>query len=234
MPRPTAAQALTNAEPIKLLKNGDLVIETPDGKEKIAYYDRRTGDLEYMSEHVSKLHARGCAFAIGTINKGKTPSGLAIRTIGVKGQERDDLSKAPSKPKADPQLGDQTEAVVKWYFAWSPKEAIRRYGVFLDADGKMVRRKVRRKYKEFIDDRADGYYGLEDKNEGKGLQIGKGKFEKSAVAILSSNEEFDDQIIAQRATCMTFHPNEVVGGFDASDFEEEQEIQPESEEGGDQ
>lgn len=220
---------MTNAEPIKLLKSGDLVIETNDGREVIAHYDRRTADLEYASERISKMHARGCAFAIGTINKGKTPSGLVIKTIGVKGQPRDDLSKAPPRPKMNGPIGDQEESVVKWYFAWSPREAIRRYGVFVDSEGQMVRRNVRRKWVEFIDDRADGLYGLEDKNEGKGLQIGKGKFEKSAVAEMKSFEHLENQIIAQRATCITYHPNEVVGGFDASDYEEEQEIQPEPE-----
>jgi len=215
-------EKLSTAEPIALRKNGDLVLEIDGKEEVIAHYDRRTGDLEYATTAFSKAHARGCAFAIGTINKGKTVSGLVIKTVGVKGEARDDLSKAPPMPKKDPHLGDQTDAVVKWYFAWSPKEAIRRYQVYLDADGNMVRRNVRRKWVEFIDDRADGLYGLEDKNEGKGIQIGKGKFEKSAVAEMKSFEFLDNQIIARRATCMTFHPNEVVGGFDASDDSDEQ------------
>lgn len=216
-------QQLSTAEPIALRKNGDLVLKNADGHEEvIAHYDRKTADLEYATEALSKAHQRGCAFAIGTLNKGKAVSGLVIKTIGVKGQPRDDLTKAPPKPRADPNLGDQTEAVVKWYFAWSPKEAVRRYGVYMDAEGAMVRRNVRRKWVEFIDDRADGMYGLEDKNEGKGIQIGKGKFEKSAVAEMKSFEYLENQIIARRATCMTFHPNEVVGGFDASDDEENQ------------
>ncbi len=225
-------QQLSTAEPISLHKNGDLVIQTDGKDEVIAHYDRRTGDLEYASEKISKAHARGCAFAIGTVNKGKSPSGLVIKTIGVKGQPRDDLSKAPPRPSLRGPLGDLEDAVVKWYFAWAPIEAQRRYRVFLDAAGQPVRRSVRRIWAEFIDDRADGLYGLEEKNEGKGLQIGKGKFEKSAVAIVKTPEFLDNQIIAMRPTCMTFTPNEVVGGF-TIEYEEESEIQPDPEEAGD-
>jgi hypothetical protein len=218
------SEQLSNAQPIRLLKNGDLILidKDADTKTVIAHFDRKTGDLEYQSKAISKMHARGIAFAIGTINAGKAVSGLSIKTIGVKGETRDDLSKAPPKPKKDPQLGDQTPELVKWYFAWAPKEAIHRYQVFLDADGNMVKRKVKRKWTEFIDDRVDGGYQLEEQNDGKGIQTGKGKWEKSAVAQLRSLEVLDDQIIARRATCMTYHPNEVVGGFDASDDADEQ------------
>jgi|GEM_PF-5141087 hypothetical protein len=230
------SEMLSNASPIILAKNGDLILidKEADTKTKIAHYDRKTGDLEYESDAFSKAHARGCAFAIGTINKGKTVSGLVIKTIGVKGEKRDDLSKAPPMPKKNPLLGDQTDELVKWYFAWSPREAIRRYQVYVDANGEMVRRKVRRKWTEFIDDRVDGLYQLEEQNEGKGQQIGKGKWEKGAVAQVRSMEVLENQIIARRATCMTFHPNEVVGGFDASDDSEEQVAQEEEAEvGGD-
>lgn len=227
---------VSTAEPIALRKNGDLVLEVDGKDEAIAHYDRNTGHLEYASAAISKAHARGCAFAVGTTNKGKNVSGLVIKTIGVKGEPRDDISKAPPKPRKDPNLGDHTPELVKWYFEYAPREAIRRYQVYLDAQGQMVRRNVRRKWVEFIDDRADGNYGLEDKNEGKGLQIGKGKFEKSAVAQMKSFEFLENQIIARRATCMTFHPNEVVGGFDASDDAEEQaaEALAEREVGGDE
>jgi hypothetical protein len=218
MPKETAS----TAEPIVLRKSGDLVLEVDGREEVIAHYDRKTSDLEYATLAMSKAHQRGCAFAIGTINKGKTVSGLQIKTFGVKGVPRDDVSKAPKMPKKDPLLGDQTDALVKWYFAWCPKEAYIRYGVYLNADGEPVRRNVRRRWVEFIDDRADGLYGLEDLNDGKGQQIGKGKFEKAAVAERKSYESLDNQIIARRATCMTFHPNEVVGGFDSSDDSDEQ------------
>ena len=218
------SELLSNALPIVLAKNGDLIEVNKEAGTKtiVAHYDRKTGDLEYASAAIAKSLQRGIAFAVGTINKGTTPSGLAIKTIGVKGQPRDDLSKAPPRPKTSPLLGDQTEELVKWYFAWAPQEAYVRYGVFLDASGQPVRRKVLRKWKEFIDDRADGLYGLEDENEGKGMQIGKGKWEHGPVAERTSWEVLDNQIIAKRATCMTYHPNEVVGGFDASDDSDEQ------------
>lgn len=216
------SEKTSTAEPIVLRKNGDLILEIDGKDEVIAHYDRKTGDLEYATTAISKAHQRGCAFAIGTINKGKAVSGLTIKTFGVKGVPRDDVSKAPAMPKKDPQLGDQTEELVKWYFRWSPKEAYIRYGVFMGPDGQPVRRKVKRKWQEFIDDRADGLYGLEDKNEGKGMQVGKGKFEKAAVATLNSFEILEDQLIARRATCMTFHPNECVVPFDSGDDADDQ------------
>ena len=226
------SEQLSNAHPIVLKKNGDLILvdKQADTKTKIAYFNRATGDLEYETGNIAKAHARGCAFAIGTINNGKTISGLVIKTIGVKGEKRDDLSKAPTKPKKDPLLGDQTPDLVKWYFAWSPIEAIRRYQVYLDASGEMVRRKVRRKWTEFIDDRIEGLYQLAEANDGKGQQIAKGKWEGGEVAQVRSMEVLENQIIAKRATCMTYHPNEVVGGFDASDDSDEQALQAEVEE----
>jgi hypothetical protein len=218
------SEQLSSEKPIILKANGDLVLidKASDTKTKIATYNRKTGDLEYETAAFGKAHARGCAFAIGTTNKGKTVSGLSIKTIGVKGEKRDDLSKAPPMPKKDPLLGDQTPELVKWYFAWSPIEAIRRYQVYLDANGEMVRRKVKRKWTEFIDDRIDGLYGIKDQNDGKGQQIAKGKWEGGDVAQVRSMEVLENQIIARRATCMTFHPNEVVGGFDASDDSDNQ------------
>jgi hypothetical protein len=232
------SETLSNALPIVLRKNGDVVeIDKQAGTEtKVAHFDRKTSDLVYETATIAKHLQRGIAFAIGTINNGKAQSGLVIRTMGVKGQPRDDLTKAPPKPKKNPMLGDQTDELVKWYFAWSPKEAYVRYGVYMDANGQPVRRKVRRKWKEFIDDRVDGLYGLEDENEGKGMQIGKGKWEHGAVAERTSYEVLDNQLIARRATCMTYHPNEVVGGFDASDDSDEQAAAAleEAEVGGDQ
>jgi hypothetical protein len=221
------SEVLSGQHPIILKKNGDLILidKEADTKTKIAFFNRKTGDLEYETADIGKAHARGCAFAVGTVNKGKTVSGLTIKTIGVKGEKRDDLSKAPPKPKKDPLLGDQTDELVRWYFAWSPVEAVRRYQVFLDAEGNMVRRKVRRKWVEFIDDRTDGLYGLEEQNDGKGQQLAKGKWEGGPVQQHRSLEVLDNQIIARRATCMTFHPNEVVGGFDASDDSDEQAAQ---------
>jgi hypothetical protein len=218
------SEQLSNAHPIVLKKNGDLMLidKASDTKTKIAFYDRKTGDLEYESASFGKAHARGCAFAIGTINNGKAVSGLVIRTIGVKGEKRDDLSKAPPMPKKDPQLGDQTPELVKWYFAWAPIEAVRRYQVYMDPSGEMVRRRVRRKWVEFIDDRGDGGYQLAEQNGGKGQQIGKGKWEGGEVAEVRSMEVLENQIIARRATCMTYSPNECVTPFDAADDSEDQ------------
>ena len=74
------SEQLSNAQPIRLLKNGDLILidKDADTKTVIAHFDRKTGDLEYQSKAISKMHARGIAFAIGTINAGKAVSGPVL------------------------------------------------------------------------------------------------------------------------------------------------------------
>lgn len=206
-----------SADPIKFLKNGDLCTEINGEKTVIAHYDRKTGDLEYASVAVSKEHARGIAFAVGTVNQGKSASGLVIKTMGIKGQPRDNPKNVPPRPKRDANLGDQTPAYQKWLLDFYPKQFAIQYQCFLDAEGNFIRRKVKRRFEEFIDDRPDGAYGLEEKNDGKGSQVGKGKWEKSAVAIVKAEEVLEGQIIARRGTPLTYTPNEVVGGFDATD-----------------
>ncbi len=202
---------------VKFGKNGDLTQEIDGVKTVVAHYDRKTRHLEFETVEISTKLIRQITAAIGTINKGTQSSGLSIDTMGVKGQERDKPSvKVPAKPKRDPNFGDQTPALVKWYFQYYPREAYIRYGVFLDEQGEPILRKVKRRTTETIDDRG-GEHGLENQNEGKGAQVGPKRWEKGPIGQVVYQDILDDQIIARRATCMTFAPSEVVGGFEFAD-----------------
>lgn len=209
MPDDIAVSAVT------FKKNGDLFQEVDGSPVKIAHYDKAKQDLELESQEIAsnmKLVNKITA-AIGTINKGTSASGLTIKTMGVKGETRDaPKGKVPVKPKRDLNFGDQTPAIVEWYFKHYPKEAIIRYGVFTDENGEMVRRDVKRRVSELIDDR-DGDHGFAD----EARLVGPKKWEKGPVGVVVTQEILQDQIIARRATHMTFAPQEVIGGFDSSD-----------------
>jgi hypothetical protein len=213
-----------SAAPITLSESGQLFQNTDGEKVLVATYDAKTGHLEYESLEVSKTLKRGIAFAIGTINKGKSASGLSIKTMSVKGQERDVPSgNIPPRPKKDRMLGDNTPAIVEYDFRYFPRQAYINYEVFLDSSGEPVRRNVRRLVTRLLDDRDDSQ-GFSQENR----QTGKGRWEKGAVM---EEKEFifkDNQIIARRATHMTFTPNEVVGGFDASDDSDDHIAQEEA------
>lgn len=207
-------------QPIQFLKNGDLVQKDEETNTNvvIARYNRATGDLEFEDAACAKKYINQVTAAIGTVEKGTKVSGLTIKTMGVKGVARDSTRKAPPKPKRLPQWGDQTPALVQWYFDHAPQEAYLRYGVFCDAAGQPIVRRVRRKTSEIIDDRSGGF-GLEEMNEGRGQQVGPKRFEKGPIALVA-REEITEGIIARRATCMTYAPNEVIGGFTTDDEEE--------------
>ena len=211
---------------VSFKKNGDLykvVKGEPDVL--IGHYDRKTGHLEFETVQDSVKLIRQVTAAIGSKEKGTLTSGLVINTMSVKGRERDKpTGKVPPKPKRNPNLGDQTPALVEWYFKYYPQEAYIRYGVYLEDDGTPVRRTVRRKITELVDDR-EGNIGIMDQNEGKGTRVGKNKWENGPVTQTNEIQQLDDQIIARRATHMTFSPNEVVGGFDSGDGEESGEGQ---------
>ena len=220
------------AVPVKFLKNGDLTQLIEDKPVVVAHYDRKTRHLEFVNEDFQRKLMRQVTAAIGTINKGTQSSGLIIETIGLKGVERDKpAGKVPPRPRKGP-LGDQTPEVVEWYFKYYPKEAYARYGVFLDENGEPQRRKVKRLFKTIVDDR-NGEHGLMEENEEKGRQVGKGKWERGPVAEIKEAEILEDQIIARRATHMTYTPNEVVGGFDTGEDEESGQVRDTDDDGGD-
>lgn len=200
-------------EPVSMNKAGDIVQKIDGAVIKVAHYDRKTKHLEFeTTEHSVKL-IRQVTSCIGTVNKGKESSGLVIETMGVKGQERDKpQGKVPPRPKRDPQFGDQTKAVVEWYFKYYPHEAYIRYGVFLDDNGDPVRKNVRRRMTQILDQRNET-----DWEVGMGLQVGPKTWEKGPISEVKEQEVLDDQIIARRATHMTFAPGEVIGGFDTGD-----------------
>lgn len=210
-------------------KNGDLLLEEAEGtKTLIANYDRKTGRLEFINREYSAKHMRKVTAAIGTIDKGMKSSGLSINSMGIKGEKADaPVGKVPVKPKRDPQFGDQTPALVKWYFDYYPQEAYLRYGVFLDTDGNPIRRTVRRKTTEIVDDRS-GEYGIHDP-ESKGEKAGTKTWENGPILKRAYLDTLDNQIVARRATCMTYAPVEVVGGFEQGDEEQAQDGQEQEE-----
>lgn len=211
MPKETATDA------VSFRSTGDLFQEIEGVPTKVAFFDKTTGHLEFENADPSAKLMRKVTAAIGTVDNGKRPSGLTIKTMGIKGQERDKpTGKVPPKPKRDPLYGDQTPKLVEWYFKYYPREAYLRYGVFLDDKGEPIRRAVKRKTTEIVDDRS-GDIGLEKQNDGKGVQVGPKKWENGPIGQVATMEKSDDQIIARRATHMTYAPNEVVGGFDWED-----------------
>lgn len=210
----------SNPLAITFKKSGELTQDIEGVTTVVATFDRKTGHLEYETQEFANKLVRQITAAIGTTNKGQTSSGLIISTMSVKGQAKDEPKGViPKKPKRDPQYGDQTPELVKWYFDYYPHEAYLRYGVFLDADGKPIVRKVKRKTTEIIDDR-DGEMGIEEANEGKGERKGPKTWEKGPITTRAYLETTEG-IIARRATCMTYAPQEVIGGFDMGDEEQD-------------
>lgn len=202
--------------------NGDLhLVDEEKNKLLLGHFDRKTGRLEFETEAFSNKYSRQVTMAIGTVDDGVKSSGLLIQSVGVKGDVRDAPASAPPRPKRSPLYGDQTPALVEWYFKYYPHEAYRRYGVFLDANGEPVRRNVRRKTTEVIDDR-DGSKGLQAANDGKGQQTGPKTFENGPIARVGYIDTLENQIVARRATCMTYAPQEVIGGFDTGEEEPEE------------
>lgn len=220
-------------EPVKLMKNGDITQDIDGQKTVVAHYDRKTRHLEFATMEGANKLTRLVTAAIGTVAKGTQSSGLTIETMSVKGQERDKpAGKVPPRPRRDANLGDQTPDLVSWYFKYYPHEAYIRYGVFLDDDGEPRRARVKRLTKEIVDDR-EGNRGLAEQNEGRGAQVGPKTFEGGPIQQMAELEFKDDQIIARRATHMTFQPHEVVGGFDTGEDESGEPREPRDDDGGD-
>jgi hypothetical protein len=214
-----------NIQTAKVLfkKNGDLVTDDEGDKIKVAHYDRKSGDLEFETREFSVKYKRQVLSAIGTVDNGAHDSGLKVNDIRIKGQADDKpAGKIPPAPKKDSTLGDTTPAYVTWLCKWYPKKAEILYGIYVDENGEWVRKSVRRRTSEMIDDR-DGAYGIENDNEGKGLQVGPKKWQKGPVDVRHYQDEFDDQIIARRPTpwkngaTVLFEPKEVMGGWDYED-----------------
>lgn len=195
-------------EPIRLLKDG-LLVQKQDGLDVvIAKYSKDSGRLEFETKEYSVKYYQQVTARIGTVNKGTQPSGNKITSIGIKGEKFE----APKvkRPKMG-KLGDCTPEVVEWFFKYNEAEAIIRYGVYTDAKGSMVRKDVRRITETTVDQREITDDEIEKVKEGPKT------WTKSPVSRSRELETHKNQIIARRATHMTFTPKEVVGGWDGDD-----------------
>lgn len=220
----------TSTPKFSFKKNGDIVQNFEGTKTVVAHYDVATGHLEYATREASTKLVNIITQAVGTINKGTTPSGRVIKTVGVKGVKRDTPTNVPPKPRRNPQYGDNTPELVEWYFQYYPQEAYIRYGVYLDTNGNPIRKDVARAVKELIDDR-DGMDGYSEQSR----KVGHNKWEKGPIGERTTIIREKNAIIAKRGTHMTFIPNEVVGGFDLGDEDEEPQFAVgEDDEGGEE
>lgn len=204
----TQETELTAAK-VVLRKNGDLVQSIDGADVVVAHFYRTSGHLEFATKEASvKLYQQVIA-RLGTVNKGMDPSGVMVKSFGVKGDPVPDLAKLPKKPKMGP-LGDCTPEVVEWYFEHNLPEAIIRYGVYTDAKGKPVRKNVRRTTVTIADRRNEDDDSIEWVKKGK-------TSERAPVREEGEYIEEKNAIIARRSTHMTFTPKEVVGGFELED-----------------
>lgn len=191
---------------VRLKSNGDIVHGNGTAEILVAHYERSTGRLEFTTRKHSVDFYTQCTSRIGSTNKGTESSNLVIRSVGVKGDPIIDPKKIPKRPPMD-QKGDAGEATVRWFLDYNLPEAIIRYKIYTDAEGKPVLKPVRRLVVETVDKRATH----EDKQL-KWQPIGEGE-EKAPVMNEGYYIEHDKAIIAQRATDLTFQPQEVVGGW---------------------
>lgn len=209
---------------VKFRKNGDLTIDEDGTKVIVAHYDRESGHLEFETkEHSVKLYQQITA-RIGTVQNGTQPSGLVIRSYGVKGEARSDTANVPKRPKLGP-LGDTAEAVVEWYLKYDMPQAIIRYGIYTDARGNPIRKDCRRILEKTTDIRAD----VED-DDLPWVKTGSRTQEKTPVFREKEMIEVKGALVARRATPLTFTPSEVVGGFQPEDDFADAAAAPEGEE----
>lgn len=191
---------------VRMKSNGDL-IQRVDGTEiLVAHYDRTSGHLEFTSKENSVKLYNQCVSKISTVSKGTQPSGLTIKTIGVKGAPAPKKG-LPKRPALGP-LGDAAEDIVSYYLENDPAQAIIRYGIYTDSKGQMIRRPVRRVVETINDDRA-----THEDADLPWIQTGPKTQEKGPVNKTAEVIQEKSGIIARRATALTFTPQEVVGGF---------------------
>ena len=220
-----------NVISVTFLSNGDLVQTIEGADVKKAHYDRETGSLEYETEEAAVRLSRQILSAIGTIDKGTKTSGFVVKSVGIKGRPVDKPGRnIPPKPPFNPQYGEVDPPRVDWYFSHFPQQAYVKYLVFLDEKGEPIRRTVKRRLTELVDDR-EGKIGLAESSEGgKGTRVGPKSWEAGPIVEQHMEETFEDQIIARRPTpwkrgakFVLFSPLEVVGGFSTGDDGEQGE-----------
>lgn len=209
---------------VTLRKNGDLVTKEDGAEIVVAHFDRTTGHLEYATRKYSiELHTQVTS-RLGTVNKGTDPSNLVIRSVGIKGVERADTSKAPKKPRMGPEgnLGYET---AKWYFDHDRPQFDILYRPFRDGRGEYVRKHARRFLENTVDERNS-----KDDDELLWVKDGKGTQTKGPIRRELEMVESKNSIIAGRGTGVgpngeapiTFSADEVVGGFMPEEQEDDQ------------
>ena len=207
-----------NDAQVRLRKTGELYIIEEGKQVVIARYDRKSGFLEFETKEYSSKYYNQCCARIGTVNKGTEESGFIIRSFGVKGTLPTDVAKAPKRPKLGP-LGDSAEEVVGWFLKYDLPQAIIRYGIYCDPEGNPIRRNVRRIFETTQDNREIEQENLEWKKTG-----GKSQ-ERNPISVQREYADLKDQIIARRATALTFIPAEVIGGFQPDEDLEASNVQ---------
>lgn len=196
---------------VKFSTNGDLST-TQDGLTTlIAHYEKKTGILEFTTKENSVSFYTQVISRISTINNGKHPSGNIIRTIRVKGDpDAVPLPKnAPPRPKLGP-LGDSAKEYVAWMLKYDLPQAIVRYGIYTDENGEPIKKEVQRVFEKLVDNRSRDDNRLVPRPTGNGQT-------KGPVDNELSTKEYEEGIIARRATELTFTPSEVVGGYSPED-----------------
>jgi hypothetical protein len=198
---------------VRLRKNGDLYIIEEGHQVILAHYDKTIGHLEFETREYSVKYYNPCVTRIGTLPGDTEVSGNAILSMGIKGIGRVDPKVLPRRPRLG-KLGDSAAEIVEWYLKHDLAQAIVRYGIFLDAEGKPVRKNVRRVIDTTLDLRNL------DQEDIEWTRVGAKTQERNPVGREREVIELKDQVIARRATQGTFTPNEVVGGFTPDDDEE--------------
>lgn len=199
-----------DSQQVKLKKNGDLTIMDDGAAVAIARYDEKTGRLEFTSKANSVKYYQQATARIGSTANGTEPSGKVIRSIGYAGDGYDPAAKRPARPKFGPE-GDSAEDVVQYYLDHNLPEAIARYGIYTDANGKPVRKHVRRVVKNIVDQRN------QDDDDIEWVKTGPKTNSKTPVSVYGEIIEERQGVIARRATRLTFTPSEVVGGWQPDD-----------------
>lgn len=194
--------------------NGDVILNQKNGKRVVlANFNEDTSHLVFENKEASIKFRAQILQVIGTTGDGTVTSGRIVKSMGIKGESLDDTQNIPPRPRMNKNLGDSTPEVVEWYFKYKPKEAYVRYGVRLDAKGNPVRGNVQRKSIETIDQRDLDDSQIEAQRDGTHSES------KGCVVRSGTIERRDNQIIASRATHMTFLKEEVIG-YDGGEDDE--------------
>ena len=197
--------ATTQPTPFEITDDGTIVRNYKGKKTVLGHYDEESKHLEFESKEISIKFRPQILTAIGTDNEGTQSSGRTVRSMSIKGQKREEpKADIPPRPKMDPLLGQATPAVVEWYFKYKPQEAYVIYGVKLDKNGEPIRKNVRRKIVEVVDNRDSDDDNLES------IKVGAKSWTKGPIVQGTRVIEEKNAIIASIATHMTFLPEEAV------------------------